>query len=166
MLIIDGYNLLFARYPELAGLKNRELFEKAREDFIALLGRRVTEDRYEKIILIFDGQMPSKSARKGTRLMIAFSGEEKADALVIKTAREQTSARKTAVVTSDNEIIRKLKPLGFKIIRSHEFADEFLAEKDDDKNKSAEGPSVSKRKLNGISPEEAEKWLEIFGIDS
>jgi predicted RNA-binding protein with PIN domain len=164
MLIIDGYNLLFARRPELAGAKNRDLFEKARENFIGLLVRRVTEDRFNEIILIFDGQTPSKSARKNSRITLVFSGEEKADALVIKAAREQPSARKTTVVTSDNEIIRKLKPLGCKIIRSNDFAEEFLAEKDANKNKSGSS-AISKRKLEGISPEEAEKWLEIFGLE-
>ena len=164
ILIIDGYNLLFARKSRSRETGQSNFLEKSRETLLLLIETAIPENLYQKITIVFDGKTPSKSIRKSSPISIIFSGEEKADELVIKIAKEESHPRKVTVVTSDREIIERLKPMGVKIIRSQDFIQEYLQLSVNSQDKQ-HTPALSKRKLYGISPEEAEKWLEIFGID-
>jgi len=218
LLIIDGYNLLFANISDKAKAFNGpDQMEKLRESMIRFIESSIPKNKYQKILIVFDGKTPSGLMRKASGISVIFSGEEEkappdrrhrgdslryapragltaegssrapirglpiipipsgtkwsggalrsgADQLIITKAKEQTNPRQVSVVTSDHDIIDVLKPMGFKIIRSQDFVNEFIKPVIDGKNKE-HSPAESKEKLHGISSEEAEKWLEIFGME-
>lgn len=170
ILIIDGYNLLFAPAHQAHGaLENKQadfkqtVLEKAREKLIHLI-KLYNQHRKYKIILVFDGANPSRSTQRSSQIEIIFSGaEEKADEVIIELARRQTNPRQVTVVTSDRHIKQHLKPIGVETIDSSDFIKELIISSP--RSKKAETFTQSKMKLFGISADEAKGWLKIFGIE-
>jgi len=182
-LIIDGYNLLFAgkrisggipqSKPIQSGHANQSIsrLEEAREKLIALI-ETYNRSRKDEITIIFDGStnsrttsQRSKSLSQDSRIKIIFSGDrESADDLIIQMARREPNPRRVVVITSDNYIKNHIKPIGAAIIDSLNFIDKLVISPHDAKK--SKTPAEPKEKLFGITPNEAEKWMELFGITS
>jgi len=181
-LIIDGYNLLFAdkrisgslpgtkQLQSLHNNKSITWLEDARERVIALV-ENYNRSRKDEITIVFDGSanlradsQRIKALLQNSGIKIIFSGDKgNADDLIIQLVQHEPNPRQVSVITSDNYIKDHTKPTGATIIDSVNFISKLGISSDDAKKSNT--PAEPKQKLYGISPAEAEKWLELFGIE-
>jgi predicted RNA-binding protein with PIN domain len=188
-IIIDGYNLLFTCFQVRNKLKDTpfnqvkktSMLEQYRSKLIGLI-KIFYQSRNERITIVFDGSTDYSGHSQESSLIntdyltVLFSDKNiTADDLIIKIAVKSVSESEVLVITSDNDVKQKLKPEGVKIVSSYDFMSMLSRQKDTAepiasslKNKSRSPKDIIKdtKKLYGISPEEAEKWMELFGFDS
>ena len=186
-LIVDGYNLLFAENPGIAPRRyvgagkikessytNRLAMEEARERLVNLL-ERYKQSHHDAITIIFDGvrseyptRIPrgakslgfSRMAPPASQIEVLFSGiNETADEVIIKLVRRQTNQQEIMVVTSDRAIQQQLKSTGVKIKSADDFSRELTQKKP---AQPLPEETLPRQKIVGISPAEAERWLELF----
>jgi predicted RNA-binding protein with PIN domain len=155
-IIVDGYNYI-GRSQQL-----RLDDPKARDTIISLFGQYCRKTR-KSLTIIFDGtysvNLANRKRQHGRVKVIYTSPVSSADDLIKKMIREQPpQQRKGAlIVTSDEDIIQCAKDHCVAWVRSEDF------EQTVHRNL-AVLPKIDRTNIR-LSPEEVQKWLEIFGAD-
>lgn len=158
MLIIDGYNLLFAVFRQ--PIKS---IETTREELLELLTAYCAKNR-KRATVFFDSARcgdvfkHARSVRRGDLTVIYTARGETADEAIIERVREAKDKKSMTVITSDLEIIRAAEEVKVGSEKSEDFGNkltEFLA-----KSKSI----YEERKAKGVSREEAEYWMREFKL--
>lgn len=162
MLLIDGYNLLFAM---VRGDHARFDVDVEREHLISLL-QRYKRKKGACIVAVFDGNHFTQSmligdstVRDGIKIIFTRSGESADDRIVEIVAKER-DRKGIKVVTSDRAIVNAVEKLGSQTVSSQSFGAQLYRELDEPVCENPRDPKAS-----GISPAEAKSWLKKFGID-
>ena len=160
MILIDGYNLLYA----CEGLRPKSARKFARDEqreFLRILSdyARVSG---EKLLVVFDGT-PPKEMHRLTHLSVKYSGaKSSADEVIKRLIRLSHAARDLTVVSSDREIRDDSRRLGARSEKALAFWEKVKTVLAEQESRSEQLPP---EKLHGISPGEAQKWEEIFGLE-
>jgi predicted RNA-binding protein with PIN domain len=176
LLIIDGYNLIFAGlfYPQSSlktdkiNFKSKDFLLKTRENLISKLKTYMASKKYQ-IIVVFDGNKSPAPAgqshqKESPQIEIVFSGRgSTADEVIFQliSARPRESIK---VVTSDKSLadtLKKSRPTGIEIISVSKFIRELSIPVRDTKYDEGE-PREKFVGLNG-NPGAVEKWVSAFG---
>lgn len=103
MLIVDGYNVLFA-WTELEKLAKESSLEHARNKLVEALNNYQGFKGY-KVIIVFDAQYVKNRVERGKRvsgLEIVYSGEgQTADMVIERLVNEWADKKRVFVATSD-----------------------------------------------------------------
>lgn len=163
LIIIDGYNLIFA-VPELEPDKKSRDTGTARDNLISLLARYKSIKGYD-VKVVFDGA----TYNDGNSLMhkryisgveIIFSGgSSDADTVIKKLASQSRDPGNICIVTSDRDIKAFVKKCGNTVVDSKKFYRDVINTVDVDKKTYDSEP---RSKFDGPSEEEAEYWLRVF----
>lgn len=157
-VLIDGNNLLFAAHdadPEQP---------VGRAKLCELLGRwgaRVGQ----RISVVFDGPPPAGGLAgqiAGQQVDVAYSGGEKADALIAEQIQRDSGARHLVVVSTDREIAKAARRRRAMAMRSDDFWSIVL--EDLARAPGAALEPIEKRR--GLSPGEADDWMKRLGLDN
>ena len=143
MLLIDGYNLLHAAGP----IRN---FEADRAGLVERIGAYAARRRV-LVELVFDGT-PSAGLPQSEWVTLRWGRD--ADGEMIRRIRATRDRTAVTVVTDDRQIRDAAAERKLRVIGSAEFALEL------------DGPAAPTRspKQEGISPAEADRWMEEFGL--
>ena len=158
MLLIDGYNLLFAGHPRRIEIHD---MEKERERFLHLL-LRYCEVSGRRAIVVFDHTRgaPIYGAplrRAMGALEYRFTTDDvTADEEIIAMAENTDDVTAYTVVTSDREILDAVEKRRMKFILSKDFVDELVRVLRGDEDRRPE---------RNLSTEEVDYWLREFGVD-
>lgn len=151
MLLIDGYNLLFAlKKPDSRTLEqDRDELVRAIEGFAGRTNQSVR--------IVFDRGGPRRERRAGIEIVHVADGSSADD--VILAALEETGDRTAyRVVSSDRAIRKAAERRKFEVVESREFWREVTALEERSK------PSLPREKEQGISSAEADHWMKEFGL--
>jgi predicted RNA-binding protein with PIN domain len=153
VLLIDGYNLLFA----VPGFDPRELAE-GRDRFVDRLERfcRRTDQRarvYFDPKRVAPGPEPTRRRKRGAVEVVHLGGRS-ADRAILDDVAETVDRTAYRVVTSDRAVADGAAARGFVTER----AEAFLAELES----SERSPGVEKP--DGCPPDQAEYWMRRFGL--
>ena len=152
--IIDGHNLI----PKIPGLSLQDI-----EDEIQLVKMlqefcRINRKRVE---VFFDNAPPGQPVARNYGSVVARfvrEGGTADQAIHSQLKRLGGEARNWTVVSSDREVQVNARNLRSKVISSEVFAQQLM----EVLGESAESPLDSQSEL---SPQEVEKWMQIFGLD-
>jgi len=150
VILIDGYNLLFAI------VKTTKNVERDREQLIGRLVRFADATR-QRLRVFFDHSGPRRERR--SQVEIVYVQEDMTADERIVAALDATDDRTAyRVVTSDAEIRRAAERRRFEVTSSADFAREL--------ERAEAGGSLAEplKKEHGISPAEADQWMKAFGI--
>ena len=161
MIIIDGYNLLFA----IADFSERG-FEEALEGARGrLLARLATLERRggEKVRVVFDCRRPTSGPRQagtagGVEVVFA-SPRRSADDEIRAMVAGSTAPRHILVVTSDRELAEACRKLGARVTGAKAFYSRLVRLTDALDAEAAE----RQQKTRAPSAAEVARWLRIFG---
>lgn len=159
MIIIDGYNLLFAQKGEIFDL------ETSRNGLITLL-EKYNSKKGGTIKIVFDVKTDLPiydkkiKAMKG-KIEVIFSRKGiSADDYIIELVKDTDNRKAIRVVSSDKKVIGTIKKLEAQSISSEDFFNEISefikADTSDD---------YYYEKEHGISKSEVDYWLKVFGLD-
>ena len=154
--VIDGNNLLYAF--KKAGA------EVSRDELAALLNK-LAQGR-QRVSLVFDGPAPrgmEPHVSISPLLEISFSQKRKADDLIMEEIEDNTEPRRLIVVSTDRQIRQAARRRRCQIVLSEEFVSLLL---EANEPPPPPRPREPREKFSGLSPEESEKWMKIFGIES
>lgn len=156
MLIIDGYNLLWAahKHPESSEITDLQL--------CYLIGR------YLKILqrngqIVFDGTGPPDKAPFGRigNLEVIFSGQiTDADTLIETKIAADTAPKRLMIVSSDIRIKKAAQRAKAESVNSEQFYSDMirlLSQK--------RPPREPPEKKLGLDEAQTRKWLEYFGLE-
>ena len=151
MLLIDGYNLLFALKPP-----SSRTLEKDRAELIDSLSR-FAEATHQSLRIVFDKGGPRRDRRTRVEIIYVADGSTADD--VIIAALEDTADRTAyRVVSSDRAIRTAAEKRRFVVIESRAFWTEVQAWLAPPKTGEPRG------KQQGISSSEADAWMKEFGL--
>ncbi|MDQ7780025.1 MAG: NYN domain-containing protein [Planctomycetota bacterium] len=176
MLIIDGYNLLYAQ-KDLPGTLSRPGIEAARgrlvgrlDHFFARGRRHAAKARHGRppgAIVVFDGTRGARHAggerthlTSGHVEIVFAGGGVSADSMILELVARKSRGLAMTVVTSDAELARAVRKSGAEVVSS----DRFLERVDGSLARRARGSDddTPHCKLHGIPPGEAEWWEKFF----
>lgn len=150
ILIIDGYNLLFA---PCWGEWGKTLEEK-REHLLQKIGQYQSHKKISRTIVVFDGQAnisPYPSKYSNRIEIIYATGSGKADEKIVALSADFPYSQ---IVTADREIIRQAKRNKATIVSPEQFLRHLQI-------------SQKNRAMENIAKERdltTDEWLEIFGL--
>jgi predicted RNA-binding protein with PIN domain len=155
-IIVDGYNYI-GRSQKL-----RLNDPKARDTIISLFGQYCRKTR-KSLIIVFDGtysvNLANRKRQYGRVKVIYTSPVSSADDLIKKMIREHPPQQRKGflIVTSDEDIVQCAKDHRVAWVRSEDFEQTVH-------RTLAVLPKIDRTNIR-LSPEEVQKWLEIFGAD-
>lgn len=158
MLVIDGYNLLFAVF----GQSIRSI-ETTREELLELLTAYCVKHRRRATVFFDSGRsgdvlQHSRTVRRGDLTVIYTARGETADDAIIEHVRKVRDKKSITVVTSDLKILKAAEQVRVGSEKSEDFSNklaEFLRQS---------RSIYEERKTKGISSAEAECWMREFKI--
>ncbi|MBU0641025.1 MAG: NYN domain-containing protein [Planctomycetes bacterium] len=158
-VLVDGNNLLFAAQaaedPERP--VGRSMLCRTLGDWVRLCGERVH--------VIFDGPAPARdlAAQIGdAEIQVSYSGAGvSADTVLIQVLETDSAARRLLVVSSDREVTCAARRRRAKIVASREFWVMLKRAL----SRPLPEPMEPAEKESGLSPGEADVWLQEFGFD-
>jgi predicted RNA-binding protein with PIN domain len=109
VLVVDGYNVAFAGWPDASAADKRELLARG---LVELHHRTGAE-----ILCVFDGDgtVAKPLRREGVRVVFSAAGEE-ADAVVVRSVRELPRDRPVVVVSSDRWVAEHAEAAGARVV--------------------------------------------------
>ncbi len=158
-IIIDGNNLLYAMRA------HAPLPAVGRETLVKILERWVQEHN-AVVTLVFDGPVPAGGLAKqmtSSYMAVKFSGPATADDVIvamIKQAEQPTMAR---VVSSDTAIRHAARHRRCQTTDAAAFIAELFPPQQASPTPTSSTQPDEKPEI--VSPNETDKWLDIFGVD-
>jgi hypothetical protein len=157
--LIDGYNLLHA-VGLLSGKVGPHGLEKAR---LALLGRLSGRAGSEasRFTVVFDASHAPAGALveddyQGVHVF--FTCDREADDLIEELIRQDGDPRRLTIVSDDRRLRQAAERRRCPVLRCLDFLDTL------DRPRSEKAPTAELPvKPEGISPDETERWLRVFG---
>ena len=159
MIIIDGYNLLFAQKGEIPDL------ESARAGLIELL-QKYNSKKGNAVKIVFDVKANpflynSKTKTNKGKVEVIFSPSgTTADDYIIKLVGGFENKKTIRVVSSDKKVASAVKTLGAQAVSSVEFFKEITS-----LLKSGKNDDYYYEKEHGIPKAEVHHWMKVFGLD-
>ncbi len=152
-IIVDGNNLMFAL---------RKAGQDVGRDGVATLLAPLASGK-ERVCVVFDGPAPRFGNRElaQTNLEILYSFDRSADELVLERITANTAPRRLVVVSTDREIRKAAQHRGCQDITSEDFVPLLFKMLERQSRPRVREPS---EKREGLSPEEAEKWIKDLGL--
>lgn len=165
MLVIDGYNLIFA-HPKAPDVSRPGALEKARGRLLQLLAEHHAWKSIQ-ITVVFDGRLepPPDLPRFGRQygIDIVFSAKGvTADTVIVDTVEKAEHPRSFRVVSSDRAIVAAVRKLGAATTPSTEFWGEIEARR---AKRQKDVEEEVDPKMHGLTKGETEAWLREFGYD-
>ncbi|MBI3099218.1 MAG: NYN domain-containing protein [Planctomycetes bacterium] len=165
MLLIDGYNLIFA-HPRAPDVSRPGALEKARDRLLRLL----SEHRAWKsirITVVFDGRLEPPEdlprARREYGIDIAFSPKGiTADTVIVDTVAKAEHPKSFRIVSSDRAIVTAVRKLGASTTPALEFWGEIETRR---AKRQKEVEEEVDPRSHGLTQSETEAWLREFGYD-
>jgi predicted RNA-binding protein with PIN domain len=164
-ILVDGYNLIWA----IRGIEGRagEHFDPADESkrLVDFMGAYAGASG-ERVVIVFDGDRPPGFARGGLPrgVRVAYSGpDRKADDVIVEMAAGGGPGGPVTVVSSDREIKDRVRAAGAEPVGCEEFRSTALGAI---ASRARERRRAEPRaKQTGLTPGQAEVWMEILGLD-
>ena len=160
-ILIDGYNLLFARLGKVK-LNSAEELERARTALLTMLSSYALTTR-EKITVFFDARntpsMLSHREKCGTVDVVYVKSSSDADTEIKQVITKSRNPRVLLVVSSDRRLRDFTKAYGAKIVTSAAFLEDAVAAIETKPRRERE-PKV---KFTGPTRGEVDYWMKIFG---
>jgi len=156
-IIVDGYNYIGR---SRRGLRLDD--PKARDTIISLFGQYCRKTR-KSLTIVFDGtysvNLANRKRQYGRVKVIYTSPTSLADDLIKKMIRSRARGQRQGllIVTSDEEILQYAQKYNVAWIRSEAFEQTV--------QQALETPESIDRKNVRLSPDEVQKWMEIFGAE-
>jgi predicted RNA-binding protein with PIN domain len=157
ILIVDGYNLIHAaphRFQKMTKLENR------RSHLLKIINSSGSLP-YDKIIVVFDGQLsnlPNVKESEGKVVEIYSGKHQEADQVIQELIRKESQNSQLKIVSSDHKIRNTARDHLVQVISSQQFW-QSLSPTEQKKRGTSEGSSVSDRQL---SDKEVKEWLKLF----
>jgi hypothetical protein len=155
-VIIDGNNLLYTAYT------HAPLPHIGRETLVRII-ERWAEQGDDDVTLVFDGPVPRKGLAKqmaSSRITVRFSAPATADDVIVSLVHRASDPGAVRVITSDTAIRREARYKRCACTDGVSFMAELFPVQVE--VKSALPPASEKPQ--GLSPEEAQEWLDMFGV--
>ena len=153
-MIIDGWNVCW-KIPEISTFIPENL-EMARRKLNARV-KSYCQCKKIQYKIIYDGQphIYSKSVHMD-KSPIQFSKDpQKADSLIIDFLRKQKNSREWTVITSDRELIIRVKNLEAQVITSESFIEKI-------KSKTVKESGISVKENPNVNKDDIQYWLKRF----
>ncbi len=159
MIIVDGYNLLFA-IAELPERVSEEALERARGRLLARLAN-LGQHRGEKVVVVFDCRRPGPRRVEAVGgVEVVFAGPRRsADDEIRAMVANSTAPRHILVVTSDRELAEACRKLGARVTGVRGFYSRLVRLSDTLEAEAEEW----RQKTRAPSAAEIAKWLRVFG---
>lgn len=165
-ILIDGYNLMYAR-----GLLGRPLgaegFRKARRRFLSDLAEALDPIDAHQSTVVFDASsapehLPDETSFKGITVVYAVDNENADERIEILIA-QHANPKQLTVVSSDHRVRQAAVRRKATSLTSEEFLEKLEAPAAKRKAQPAERESPAERaRRQGLSPEEAAAWEHEF----
>ena len=164
LLLIDGYNLLYA--TDITGQgRDAGTLQAARQALVDFLVNSLRNNLLERTIIVFDANNPPPGLPRRVRqagLLIHYAtGFPNADELLKQYLEVHTAPRQVLVVSSDHEVQRAARRRRADYIDSDVWYRKLLAQRNH-----PEDPDIQLANEKPIGPPsaaEVKKWLEEFG---
>ena len=153
--LVDGNNLMFALRK--AGV------DAGRQKICTLLAA-LAKTANTSVAVVFDGPKPPPAVLRQMEypaIEIAFSELAKADELIVARIKANSAPRRLVVVSSDHEIRIPAQHRRCQVIRSEDFVPLLL----EAVNPPPQRPREPREKYQGLTDDEAKKWIKEFGLD-
>ncbi len=154
-VIIDGNNLLHSMY------EHAPIPQIGRETMVRLI-RDWASQGSRTVTLVFDGPMPKGGLAKQMQpegIRVLFSAPETADDSIVRMVRAAPDPAQLLVFSSDTAIRYEAGLRRCKRSNSASFVATLFPPAADQHEKQLEQPE----KPDGVSPQEASEWLDVFG---
>jgi predicted RNA-binding protein with PIN domain len=158
MKIFDGYNVIGAGRELGLDLGQTDKEERLLRLLFSYRSRRRMKEQF---VVVFDGDYgrlaegPKRSTRGG--ITVEWAVGESADDLIARRVREAANPRGVQVITSDRELLDRIRHCRAEGVRSHVFLRGVGEELEEERG--AEKPDAP-------SPGEVQEWLALFGEES
>lgn len=152
--IVDGHNLI----PKLPGISLQDMDD---EIVLVKMLQEFCRIRRKQAEVYFDNAPPgTQVARNYGRVTARFirQGSTADQAIYNKLSRLGREARNWTVVSSDREVQAKARGVRAEILSAEDFAMQLV-------DVLRDTPDINLEVEKGLSPEEVDNWLNIFGID-
>lgn len=163
-LLVDGYNLLYE-----VGFGRRTYapgeYESCRRQLLAELASRLSRPERERTIVVFDAiHAPSKLETRLSfdGISVLFPSGRDADSQIESMIAAHSAPRQIRVVSSDHRLQRAARQRGCQFVDSGTFWKEAPPR---EMEKEISPSEQAKYSSEGISPEEAQVWMQEMGID-
>ncbi|MEK7449106.1 MAG: NYN domain-containing protein [Planctomycetota bacterium] len=162
LLIIDGYNLIFA-YQNLPDTPKS--LEKARDNLLQVLTKYNLRRQYQ-IIVVFDGRESYTHKQTGLKIVanieVIFSARGvTADTVISDIVIRHQQPKNITVVTEDRSLARAVLSNGAKTFKSGDFIDELRPT-----TPQPEMINEPQEKISGVADKhQVEAWLKLFGVE-
>ena len=157
ILILDGYNVIKTGSDQFVKMQT---LEAQRQHLIKILKSSLSS-KYDKIIVVFDGQAPDTTAETdlsgGITVIYSKRGRE-ADEIIQKLIRKESGQNQVNIISSDRKIINAARDHTITVKNSQYFW-QSMVRKHHGNRKTTEGPAESDRQL---SDKEVTEWMKIF----
>lgn len=157
--LIDGNNLM----PALADAGP----DVGREGLCRLLQPLLEQGQAVRVV--FDGAPPRAGLAaqiEQTGVAVTYSGQRKADEIILKLVEADFAPKMLTVVSTDNEIRRAAERRRCKVLTSQEFATKLLhIHAARNRPKPPPKSPEAKGKQKGLNDKETRQWLKEFGFE-
>ena len=156
-VIIDGNNLLHAMH------KHAPVPNVGRETLVRIIERWARQDD-DKVTLVFDGSTPRgglADQMRSSRITVRFSERQTADDIIVALVRRTSRPDAVQVITSDTAIRHEARLRKCRHTDAVAFVRELYAPKD----RSGGPVPRASEKPGTVSPEEAQEWMDLFGVE-
>ena len=157
--IIDGYNLL--HHPQFR--RNVKKTEDPRNALVALITSfALTGSLNNRVLVVFDGWCElAQSLRQGLRIRAVASGDESADAVIMRLTERTRDPKGTVVVSDDKEIRIFVKACGARAMSVADFFAPLIKEEEKAAARKGEGAcELSITQMAEIDKELRKIWLK------
>jgi predicted RNA-binding protein with PIN domain len=164
-ILIDGYNLMYAR-GLLGGTRRPASLHRVRTRFLNELVQALSPVDAHQTTVVFDAslapaELPSETTHKGLTILYAV-GDENADARIEILIAHHSTPKTLTVVSSDNRVRQAASRRKAKVLTS----EEFLETLDEQERKSGRPaptqPSAEAMREKVLSEEERAFWQDTF----
>ncbi|HIA18265.1 MAG TPA: hypothetical protein EYN70_02400 [Planctomycetaceae bacterium] len=164
LLLIDGYNLLYA--TDITGQgRDAGTLQAARQALLDFLVDSLRSNLLERTVIVFDAKNPPPGLPRRVKqagLLIHYAtGFPNADELLKQYLEIHTAPRQVLVVSSDHEVQRAARRRRAGFIDSDAWYRKLLAQRNHPENPDLQ--LASEKPTNPPSAAEVQEWLEQFG---
>jgi predicted RNA-binding protein with PIN domain len=156
-VIIDGNNLLYAMHA------HAPIPHVGRETMVKIIERWARQGD-DDVTLVFDGPVPREGlARQMTspRINVRFSAPDTADDVIVRMIHQVANPDNVRAISSDTAILHEARRKRCRYLDAVAFIQELFPPAGRPRPRT----QGSAEKPDEVSPEEAEDWLEEFGLD-
>lgn len=156
-VVIDGNNLLYAMHA------HAPIPSVGRETLVRVVERWARQGQ-DDVTVVFDGPVPHGGLGEqmlSNRIEVRFSAPQTADDVIVAMVGQAKRPDTLRIVTGDKAIRREARMRRCQ----HTNAVAFVAELFTSKKGHRPAADAPREKPTDVSPEEAQEWVDLFGLD-